>query len=514
MRNKTLKNVIVILGCSIAGKVLSYVWEAVLAAYLGATDQADAFYMTTSVFNILYPILDIGIWKVFLPIYRKTMVREPGEEDKFANKASSVFLCISFVLVLFLLIFARPLIYVMAPGFSPEKKAITANYIRITAPAYFLMATASTIGAMLQCHERFFGSQIRQIGTHVAKILYVIICYRYMGIYAALTAMIIGSIVRLLIQLPFINWKWRFKPDFRLKDQNVKTMLKGLPSVALTVAIQHINGLIDKMVASGAKRGAISCLNYGYKLVNVFSGMISSAVVMAVYPQMISHIAKKEDKQLRTIVNNVINALVFLIVPISAFCVLFSNGIVKAAFERGNFDSTATALTASVFIGYSIGMIVSAVSSVITSIFYGYGDTKITLWISMLNIALNIGFDLLFYQFFGVTGLAVATSVSAAICLVVRLIYLKKYIRLGYRELFIEMAKILLLSAIAVGAAYVVFGVLLHLNVYLTLILSVFMIAAIYIPLAKLFRIKTLGFIIGIVKGFFKRGKKNTTESA
>ena len=95
-----------------------------------------------------------------------------------------------------------------------------------------------------------------------------------MGIYAALTAMIIGSIVRLLIQLPFINWKWRFKPDFRLKDQNVKTMLKGLPSVALTVAIQHINGLIDKMVASGAKRGAISCLNYGYKLVNVFSGMI------------------------------------------------------------------------------------------------------------------------------------------------------------------------------------------------------------------------------------------------
>ena len=91
MRSKTLKNIILILACTIAGKLLSYVWEAVLAAKLGTSDQADAFYMTTSVFTILYPILDIGIWKVFLPIYKKLATNEEEKANGFASTALTSF---------------------------------------------------------------------------------------------------------------------------------------------------------------------------------------------------------------------------------------------------------------------------------------------------------------------------------------------------------------------------------------------------------------------------------------
>ena len=52
------------------------IWEATLAAFIGASNQADAFYMTTSIFGILYPILDLGIWKAFLPIYKTKLVEK------------------------------------------------------------------------------------------------------------------------------------------------------------------------------------------------------------------------------------------------------------------------------------------------------------------------------------------------------------------------------------------------------------------------------------------------------
>ena len=288
MNNKTIKNVGIILGCSIAAKVLSYFWEALIAAYLGASDQADALYMVTSIFGILYPILDLGIWKVFLPIYKTKLVEDnESKAERIANVAVTLFFTLSAALVLFLLVCAKPLVSIIAPGFDAEKQSMTVQYLRISAPTYLLMAVASVVGAMLQSREKFLGSQIREIGTHVSKIIFIFICFRVLGIYAAVIAMIVGSIFRLLVQLPFINWKWKFRPDFHFGDEDVVPMLKGLPSVAVTAAIAHINGLVDRTIASGAASGSVACLNYGHKLVNVFSGMVSTAISTAVYPTMI-----------------------------------------------------------------------------------------------------------------------------------------------------------------------------------------------------------------------------------
>lgn len=511
MSNKTVKNVGIIIGCSVVAKILSYIWEATLAALLGASDQADAFYMTTSIFGILYPILDLGIWKVFLPAYKKRLVgKEESKAEMIANISVTLFFTLSVALVLFLIVCARPLVAVMAQGFDPDKAEMTVEYLRISAPTYLLMAVASVVGAMLQSRERFLGSQIREIGTHLSKIIYIFITFKFFGIYAAVTAMIIGSIFRLLIQLPFINWKWRFRPDFRFRDKDIVPMIKGLPSVAVTAAIGHINGMIDKMVASGAESGSVACLNYGHKLVNIFSGVISAAISTAVYPMMIHHIAKKESDRLRELLNNVVCSLMLFIIPISLFCALFSNELVTAAFERGAFDASATVLTAEVFVGYSVGMLAGGVAAVITNVFYGYGDTRITMYISIANIVLNIIFDLVFYQFWGVAGLAYATSVSAIICLIIRFIYLRKYIRIGYGGLLLEGLKIAAISVVACVVPYLIFGRLVHLNVYLSLIISAVLSVGIYLLAAFLLRIRSLEFVWSLIRNRVK--KENTDD--
>ena len=510
MGNKILKNTGVILACSIMAKVLSYILEAILAALLGANEQADAFYMTTSIFGILYPILDQGIWKVFLPTYKKKLVEEEDKKaEKVANTALTFFFLLSVALVMFLIVCAKPIVAIMAPGFDAQNKATTMEFLRISAPTYLLMASASVIGAMLQSREKFLGSQMREIGTHASKIVYILICFRFWGIYAAVTAMIVGSIFRLLIQLPFINWKWKLHLNFDFKDKDIVTMIKGLPSVALTVAIAHLNGMIDKMVASGAASGAVACLNYGHKLMNVFSGMISTAISTAVYPSIIQHIAKKEEDKLQALLRNVFCSLLFFTIPISVFCFLFSTELVTVAFQRGAFDASATSMTAGVFVGYCVGMPFLAFTTIVTNVFYGYGDTKITMYISMVEIALNIGFDLLFVRFWGVAGLAYATSISAIICLVIRMVNLKKYIRIGYRKTAIEGLKITALSVVACIVPYLIVNKLIHLNVYLSLFISVAVSAGIYMVSAYILHIRTLDFVRSFIGNRFRRKKSS-----
>lgn len=511
MGNKTVKNIGIILGCSIVAKVLSYIWEALIAAYLGASDQADALYMVTSIFGILYPILDLGIWKVFLPIYKTKLVEKDDHKAEYiANVAITLFFILSAALVLFLLVCAKPLVAIVAPGFEAEKQSVTVQYLRISAPTYLLMATASVVGAMLQSREKFLGSQIREIGTHASKIIFVFVCFRFLGIYAAVTAMIIGSIFRLLIQLPFVNWKWKFRPNFHFKDPDVVPMLKGLPSVAVTAAIAHINGLVDRTIASGAVSGSVACLNYGHKLMNVFSGMISTAISTAVYPTMIEYIAKKKTDNLNTLLTKVISALGYIIIPLSCFCILFSKELVTAAFQRGAFDAAATELTAGVFMGYCVGMLFVGIETVITNVFYGFGDTRITMYISIVQIVLNVGLDLLLVRVWGVAGLAFATSIAAIVCLCIRFLFLRKYLKVQYRTILWENLKILGLSLVSCAIPFVVMRYFLHLNAYLTLIISVCAAGSVYFALSYVCKIDTLHFMKDMIKK--RLGKEKTSE--
>ena len=228
---------------------------------------------------------------------------------------------------------------------------------------------------------------------------------------------------------------------------------------------------------------------------NVFSGMISTAISTAVYPSIIQYIAQKEDEKLRTLLRNVLCALMFFIIPISIFCYLFATEMVTVAFQRGAFDATATSLTAGVFVGYCLGMLFLGISTVVTNVFYAYGDTKITMHISIVEIALNVVFDLLFVKFWGVAGLALATSVSAMICLAIRMVYLKKYIRVGYRSSFVEGLKIFALSVGACLPPYIIVTKIIHPNVYFSLFASITASIVIYMVLAYALHIKTLDFV-------------------
>lgn len=449
-KSNMLKNTGIILFMSVIAKVCSYGWEALLAAKLGVSDVSDSFYMMVGVFGIINPCIDQGVWKVFLPMYKKRMSLSTTEDaDRVANVAATLFMLLSLVFIVFLMVFAEPLFMLIANGYTPEKRAMTVQFFRITAPTYLVFSSASIIGAMLQCHDKFVGSQIREAATHVAKIVTFIIVYRFLGIYAAVAAFIMGSLARLLCQLPFVNWGWKFRPSFDFSDPDIKTMLKGLPAVMVTAGIVQINSLIDKTVASNLGNGAVTSLNYGHRLVNVFSGLFTNAIGTAIYPSIAQYVAEKRDQDIANVLSQALRASAFLVLPISVFCALFPTDLVRLAFERGAFDAAATAMTSPIFLCYSVGMIFVGCSTIITNVLYAYGDVKTTMHISILEILLNIVFDLTFTYFAGVAGLALATSVSAMICFVVRFKALSRYVTVELGGLLLEIGKTLTLTVVS-----------------------------------------------------------------
>ena len=50
---------------------------------------------------------------------------------------------------------------------------------------------------------------------------------------------------------------------------------------------------------------------------------------------------------------------------------------------------------------------------------------------------------------------------------------------------------------------------ILNINIYLMLIIQVAVGAVVYLGLSAIFKVESFKYILGIVKGFLKRGKKN-----
>lgn len=496
LEKKIFHGTLVIIIVGVVAKFASFISEAILAAYLGTTYQSDAYYMVSSIQQVIYPMLSVGIWKVFLPIYREKLVKnENSTADAIANKATTLFTIVSIATTLIIFIFSDVVVGLIAPGFTGRTKELCAELVRISSPMYIFIMAAAIYSAMLQCHNKFLGSQIREVVSHIPTILVAIFCYHAWGIQALAVALVMGGICRLLIELPFVDWGYKYRPDFGFCDSELKVMFKRLPSALISEGVHQFNTLIDKTMASSLPSGAVSALNYGNKLCNVFSGLLSSAIATALYPQMVGIIALDGKQELSKLMTKIISIFAVIMIPITVACVLFSESLVSVVFERGAFNSDSVFMTSSVFTCYCVGLFFAACNTVLINVFYGYGDTKTPLYISIADLIANVVGNIAFISILGVKGLALSTSISAIITLLVIMAYIKKYVRLEIKRILETFFKVIAASMIACGIPAIICSFI-DINVCFELSIAAIMGIAIYFIMIKVLGIIEINEII------------------
>lgn len=502
---KVFRGTITILLVGILAKITSFIAEAILAAYLGTTDQSDAYYMVSSIQQVIYPMLSVGIWKVFLPIYKEKLTQ--GKNDEAAaltNKVMTFFSIVSFVAVCLLVILAGPVVSIVAPGFEGGTRVLCIKLVRITAPMYFFIISAAIYASILQANNKFLGSQIREVASHIPTILAAILFYKSFGIEAMAIALVAASVLRLLIELPFVNWGYKYKPDFEFKSPEFSLMVNRLPSALISAGVVQLNALIDKAMASTLPIGTVSALNYGHKLLNVFSGLLSTAISTALYPQMIELIALKNEENLSRLVVKIINIFCVLMIPITVAGVLFRTELVAVVFQRGSFTKDSTAVTSGVFALYCLGLFFFASNTVITNLFYGYGNTKTPMHISIFNLVVNVVMNLILIHLWGVNGLALATSLSAIIAFFVMVKAAEKYVKLDNKKMIVTAIKVFVAAGIACMIPRVLFW--LHpMNKYLTLIISAIIGAVAYLLAVKVLKVNEINDLVGLLKRKMKK---------
>lgn len=244
-----------------------------------------------------------------------------------------------------------------------------------------------------------------------------------------MVAAVIAVVSQLLIQLPEAKKAgYKYKFIFDIKDEYIKKVITLSGPILIGVAINDIGVIIDKTLASSLVEGSISALNYSNKLIGLIHGVFISAITTVIFPIISKESNNDNISGMKKVMGYGVNSILLITIPATLGLIVLSKPIVEIAFQRGEFDATATIMTSQALIFYAVGLVASALRLLITRVYYSLQDTKTPMVNGAIAVGIDIALNFILVQFMGHAGLALATSIGNTIATILLFYGLEKKI--------------------------------------------------------------------------------------
>lgn len=498
------KTIIFIMFLVLLSKTLGFAREVVLSYFYGASNISDAYIIALTVPAALFIFIGIGLQTTFIPMYLSVQ-KDSGEQAavRFMKKVISLLFVISTAIVVLVLFFAEYLVFLFASGFDVETLDLAVTLTRITVFAIYCTGIIYIFQGFLKINNNFIAPHLDPIPLNILLIL-SIAASAHFGYLTLGYGKLVAVLAQIIFLLPFVYSKgFRFKVDLDFQDKHVRRMFVLAIPIMLGTAVNQINILVDRTLASQIAVGGISALNYSARLNKFVQGIFVLAVTTVLFATISKMAAKGNIAGLKKVLSQAVVGISVMVIPATVGAMVLSEPIISMLFERGAFDSEAVAVTANSLFYYSIGMIGLGLREVYSRAFYALQDTKTPMINASIAIVLNIVLNFILSRFLGIGGLALATSIAGVFCTVLLVLSLRKKIGpIGIKSSLVSLVKVFFSSCVMGLCVYYLYGNLLTRLTSDNVVLIVTIAAGLvlYISMIYFMRIKEVDVIVAEVK--------------
>ncbi|MGB7287350.1 MAG: murein biosynthesis integral membrane protein MurJ [Salaquimonas sp.] len=408
---------------TMASRVLGFVREALIAAFLGAGPVADAFYAAFRFPNLFRRLFAEGAFNTaFIPLFSSEL--ETGDKAsarKFAEEVLASLLAILLVLSALAMIFMPFLVgTIIAPKFAndPEKFELTVLLTRIMFPFLTAMSIVAMFSGILNSFRRYFLAALAPVIMNIVFIT-VLVGSNQLGYsdYELGVVMAWGVTLSGLLQIGLLSYaivkegfplslRWpRFsKPVLRLMKLAVPT--------AIAAGIAQVNLLVGQIIASG-QDGAISIMNYADRLMQLPLGLIAVSIGVVLLPELSRSLSANENDEAIKLQNRSMEFGLGLMIPAAVGLYLMAAPLIALIYERGAFTRELTEVTAQVLSAFALGLPAVVLTKVFQPSYYARKDMRTPMWFAGINAIVNIVLALYLFPIYGVVGLGYAFSTAS-----------------------------------------------------------------------------------------------------
>ena len=487
---------------SLISRGLGLVRDRLFAHQFGASEILDAYYAAFRIPDLVFNLLVLGaLSSAFVPVFIFYLNQNKKDAWRITNSVLNITTLILVSVCVLVFIFIPRLIFLVAPGFSPELKDLTAQLTRIMLISPIFFGISNVFSGVLNSFKRFLAYAFAPVFYNIGIILGAIFLVPSYGVYGLAGGVVLGSFLHMLIQLPaFLHTGFKYRPLIYFKHPGVRKIGRLMLPRTIGLAMTQMNLWVVTVIASLESEGSISIFNMANNLQSLPVGIFGVALSISCFPYLAEAFSKNDKIKFRNHFSDTFNKIMFFVIPASMLLLVERAQVVRIVLGTGKFDWQDTYLTAQSLGFFAIGIFAQALIPLVARAFYAVHDTKTPVIISITSVIINVVASLVLVRSLGVMGLALAFSIAAFVNILLLLFMLRwKVGNLNDRRIVVSGFKIVLLSVVMAGVIYLMLQVMSYQvdmwsfwGIFVQAGVSALVGIAVYIGLAQLLKLKEI----------------------
>ena len=405
---------------TLLSRLTGFVRDVLTATYMGAGATADAFFIAFQFPNLFRSLFAEGAFSAsFVPIFTQTLARDGKQKAKqFADDAFAVLAAALLVFSVIMIIAMPVVLYVMAPGFAdiPGQMERTTELARIAFPYLFFVSLTSLQSGVLNAFDRFAAAAFAPVLLNLTLISALLSGAGANGdpaLFLAWGVFVAGVVQFFWLAQDCKRIGMRFKLSVPRLTPEVKTLLSRMAPVMFGAGIYQLNLVVNKFVATLVSAGAVSWLYYADRVNLLPVGVIGVAIGVALVPLLSRHIQNGDTAAALADQNRAIELSLLLTVPAAVGIAMLAEPITSVLFERGAFSALDREAVAAALMAFSFGLPAYVINKALIPAFFSRNDTKTPVQAAFASFVVCVVLNLALMNVLGHVGIAMATSVSA-----------------------------------------------------------------------------------------------------
>lgn len=492
-------------------KIFGFIREILLGRFFGIGEVAEAYKIAQTIPILLLMVVGTGLSTGFIPTYNRVLARK-GQQGAHRFMANTMNSAVLLGIVFCLIVAAFPGVFVklLASGFTGDKLELTMRFTRVAVWGVIFSFVSYILQPYLQINERFWVPAV--LGIPMNLVFYLSFpAGKYLDEMFLPLGIVLSVVVQVLWMLPFVRREgFRWQPVVDRKDEDLRHLIYLALPVLLGVAVNQINLIVDRTMASQVMDGGVAALDYANRMNGFVQGIFIYSVMTVVYPRISKLFIQKDYRSVEQLTTNAMVTMSLVVIPCIVGLMVFATEIITLLFKGGAFDDRAVVLTSGAMFFYAPGLMGFAFREILARVFYSMNDTKTPTFNAAIAVAINIALNLILSRLIGINGLALATSTASILGSFFLMLALKRQgnMKIHYRELLGKTLKIGLAALFMGILAKLAYGALeTAVGLKLGLILAIILAMVIYSVAILFLRIPEVDELVDLVRSKIKARK-------